>query len=192
MRLFVAVPLPEGIEEQLEALIDELRQTVPSGVRWVPAKNIHLTLKFLGEQPVAVIRSISSVVAEAAAEHFSFPLAVGGLGCFPNPQRPRVLWVGLQDQTNQLSELQHRLEAGFEQMGIPLEQHRFHPHLTIGRVRKDASRSQQQALADAVRLGGAPSLGRFNANEIVLFQSDLRPQGAVYSRVETFSLGGLR
>jgi len=190
MRLFVAIPLPEDIEQTLVTLTSGLREAVPSGVRWVPANNIHLTLKFLGEQPVGRRDVLCSVIERASGCSHPFSVSVGGLGCFPGLTRPRVLWVGLNDAQERLAQLQRELETGFGEIGIPREQRPFHPHLTIGRMKRDFSSHDQQELQAAIQAHGDRSIGRWVVQEIVLYQSDLRPQGAVYSRMGTFPLGG--
>lgn len=179
MRLFAAIDLPERIAEQLAQVQAELQSKLPErAVRWVRPQNIHLTLKFIGEVPAKTAQGYAQAVEAAANEVSAFLVEVSDFGCFPNPQRPRVLWVGVKEPTGQLDQLQAKLEDHMSKLGIDRERRPYKPHLTIGRV-KQSSRE----LADLLRSYRPGSLGSFEAAELCLFRSELKSTGAVYTRL---------
>jgi 2'-5' RNA ligase len=157
-------------------------------MRWVQLESIHLTLKFLGELDPAQIQAVIDVCRGCVEGLTPFELQAAGLGVFPQPSRPRVVWVGLQTSGKVLSDLQSSLESGLAQAGFGAEERPFHAHLTLGRTRRDLSRTQEQALADHLRGEEVGVIGKWRVEEIALMRSDLRPEGAVYTPVETFRL----
>ncbi|MGD2251897.1 MAG: RNA 2',3'-cyclic phosphodiesterase [Anaerolineales bacterium] len=190
MRTFVAIPLPDLIHRKLADLIGQLKEATPGGsVRWVRAGGIHLTLKFLGELGQREVGEVSRLLKEVVPQVAPFVMDVTGLGCFPNLRRPRVIWVGIEESTGRLSKLQSRLEAGFDELGFEPEGRRFHPHLTLGRVRRGATPRDLQALRALLESETLRRLGEASVDQVCLFRSELRPTGAVYTRLTTARLG---
>lgn len=190
IRTFVAIVLPEPLLRQLAQVQRQLeKKAPPESVRWVNPEGIHLTLKFLGDTPVAKLESIRAALAAVAARSAPCTFTVGGLGCFPNARRPRVLWVGVQPVGGELAALQRAVEAAMKPLGFPPEDREFTPHLTLGRVR------DRVAPADLARLGALISstevgtLGEVTARHFALIQSVLKPTGAEYTPLAEFSLG---
>lgn len=184
VRAFVAIELPPSVRSQLGALIDRLARRAPAGaVRWVRPEAIHLTLKFLGQVPEARLGPLAQALADAARGRPAFSVRLAGLGVFPNPERPRVLWLGVEDPGGPLARLQRDLEGALAALGSPREQRGFSPHLTLGRVRREASARQAAQAGEALQQAGAVDLGELRVVEIVLFRSELRPSGAVYHRL---------
>lgn len=176
MRLFLAINLPDAVRSAVWDAAAPLRtQSWP--IRWVEPDGLHLTLKFLGEVAADRESRIAQQLDEIVAGAKPFPMEVGGFGAFPTPARPRVLWVGCE-AAPPLELLQHRVEREMDALGFPLEGRPFHPHVTIGRVRKDA---RPRDLA-----GLEPVLEDLSVHEMVtvdavaLMQSTLRPHGARY------------
>jgi 2'-5' RNA ligase len=177
IRTFIAVDLPETVRQLLETFERELGRDTPSGVvRWVPPGNIHLTLRFLGDTPVERMTEVSSALDHVAARHTPFRLHLDKLGCFPNPRRPRVVWVGVTDNKERLRVLQEDVEAAMRVLGWKPEGRPFHPHLTLGRV-KD-SRSLVEA---RLPWGQLLEPRQIPVETIHLIESRLEPSGAVYS-----------
>jgi 2'-5' RNA ligase len=181
-RLFIAIELPDNILAALANLQQRLKQvTPPKTVRWVNPGGIHLTLKFLGDVPVARRPVIEKALEQAVHDHDELDLRAGGLGCFPNTRRPRVLWVGISGQTEALAALRDSVEALIAPLGFPTENRPFDPHLTLGRVQRHASKDHiahvGQVIADAEP--GTP-LG-WHAGGVTLIRSQLNPGGAVYT-----------
>jgi 2'-5' RNA ligase len=171
------------------AEIDRLRP-LSRAVAWVPAANLHLTLRFLGELSDLQLGEVEAALGEAAAVTAPFALTLHGLGAFPGLERPRILWVGIADGALAAREVQARIEAALERRGIPRERQAWHPHLTIGRVfderawRREAGLPLRQALAAAARR----SFGRLAVSHIALMRSDLSPQGARYRELASAEL----
>lgn len=195
IRSFIAIEITDGIRRGLAELQQDLAAHVPSrAVRWVDPENIHLTLKFLGDADTAAIDPISIRLEEVAATFEPFTVQLGELGCFPNPRRPRVIWVGVNADPEAdggdigqqpLPGLQRRLERGLEELGWPAEKRRFHPHLTLGRV-KDS----RAVVAARFPWGRKRVSGQQSVEALCLFQSDLRPSGAVYTILKRARLAG--
>lgn len=191
VRAFIAVPLPESLLSQLARLQQRLQREVPPGsVRWVRPEGIHLTLKFLGDTPLEKVPRIKAAL-EAVARHApACTFSVGGLGCFPNLRRPRVIWVGVQEPTGRLAALQDAIEEAVAPLGYPPEGRGFTPHLTLGRVHQRASRSDAARIGEVISAAEVARLGEAPADRFVLFRSVLKPTGAEYSVLAGFRLQG--
>jgi len=185
MRTFVAVPLPK----ECQAMLDEQQRGLRScgaDVRWVAIPSIHLTLKFLGEAEPGSIARLTESLENVAKSHHGFDLRLHGLGCFPNSRNPRVLWCGIDGSTESLSQLQQEVESACASCGFAPETRPFHPHLTLGRVN---GKRNLQALQDCIKIGSDLECS-FKVDRFHLYQSTLRPQGALYTVLKTMALGG--
>jgi 2'-5' RNA ligase len=191
LRIFVAIPLPETLLERLTEVQYRLQGKVPPrSVRWVRPEGVHLTLKFLGDTPrdeISVVRDALSVVTRNAP---TCTLTAEGLGCFPSPRRPRVLWVGVTEPTGRLKVLYQAIEEAMTSLGYRPERHSFTPHLTLGRVRRGASREAKEQIADAITGTRVGQLRVFTAEQVELIQSQLKPSGAEYTTLFSFPLTG--
>jgi len=181
-RLFIALELPPELIAGLETIQARLRRGAPPRtVRWVAPSSVHLTLKFLGDSPVSQRGALQNALQQAVSAHESFVLTAGGLGCFPNTQRPRVVWVGIRDSNGALKALRDSIEDVIAPLGYPTENRPFSPHLTLGRVNRDAGRLDLQKLGDLVMATRLDDLHTWTVTSVSLMQSDLRPTGAVYT-----------
>ncbi len=181
-RLFIALHLPSEVIAALDTAQHHLRVTVPPGVvSWVAPRSIHLTLKFLGDVPLNQRESIAEALTTVARAHAPFDLSTGGLGCFPHQRNPRVVWIGVQGQLKALQLLRDAVEGVIAPLGYPTEDRPFSPHLTLGRVRRDASRSAVQTLGAVMASATAPPPVTWTVTEVGLFRSELKPTGAVYT-----------
>lgn len=190
IRSFVAVELPSALRAQLAQVSRQLASSIPrEAVRWVRPEGIHLTLKFLGDVSPGQLPAIQGLAAKAAGRAQACVCTVRGLGCFPDPRRPRVIWVGVEEPTGSLAALQQALEQGLAELGFAREGRAFNPHLTLGRVRPEAGSAAAQ-IRLAIEAAGEVELDRVEARSICLVRSDLRPGGAVYTRMGEFVLGG--
>jgi 2'-5' RNA ligase len=191
IRSFIAIQLSADILSAIADLQRRLKSQVPEGtVRWVQPKGIHLTLQFLGDVPSAKINSIAQAMTVACAPFHPFPITVGGLGCFPNAKRPRVTWVGVDEPTGTLAALQKAVERAMVPLGFEPEKRAFHPHLTLGRTQRRATRDQAQALGALVTATQVTVLGQMDVDRVNLIRSDLRPTGAVYTPLTAAPLTG--
>ena len=177
LRCFIAIELPLPIREALAGAGEFVSEQLPSGaVRWVKPANIHLTIKFLGDTDPATLPQIGDVLDQVVLRFGQFELRLGKLGCFPNPRKPRIIWIGVDGDVHQLGQLQRAVEEGLEPLGWLPEGRRFHPHLTIGRVKDN-----RQVIEARLPWGHQPRTGSLTVAKISLIESDLRPTGAVYT-----------
>ena len=189
LRAFIAVDLPPAAREAVEGVTRRLRAGAGDGVRWVRPEGVHLTLKFLGDVDAGSVPSISQALGRAAASAAPFDLFLDGVGAFPNARRPRVVWVGLGGGLEPLAGLQQSIEEELEALGFAGERRAFIPHLTLGRVRDGISTTQGRALSEALGGVGVQPGVKLPVREVSLIKSDLRPSGAVYTRLHAAKLG---
>jgi 2'-5' RNA ligase len=176
MRLFIAIELPDEVKR----LLGRMRGDIP-GARWVPVEQLHLTLAFLGEVDDATAKLLTAELTTIQAP--GFELRFSGPGCFPDRRRPRVLWVGLE-QEPLLSSLASLVRKAVLSCNIPQEERPFSAHITLSRLRFPAVR-EVGAFLDQPQEQELPPLF---VREYVLFQSRLTPQGAIHTPVKTFPL----
>ncbi len=200
IRAFIAIPLPDSLLKRLAALQRKLEMQVPDrSVRWVRAEGIHLTLKFLGDTRTEKLPDIEQSLAAVARHVPTCSFTVGELGCFPagasaptgrrpNPRRPRVVWVGVQEPTGRLAALQDAIEEVVAPFGYPPERRGFTPHLTLGRVHRRASRSDADQVGEAVASTTVGTLAQVSVEHFALIRSVLEPSGATYTTLAEFPL----
>jgi 2'-5' RNA ligase len=184
VRLFVALNLPKKERERIHRAARPLREhELP--VRWVPADNYHLTLKFLGEVRPERVDLIAKVLVRVAAGCAPFPANFGGFGAFPTIRRPRVLWLGVEP-TPALRCLKQDVEWALADLGFERETRAFHPHLTLGRVDRDDEagtfRGLDELVAEMSYSGSVP------VRSVELMRSQTNTVGAQYSVVSTYPL----
>ena len=184
IRSFIAIDFPQATREKLVAIQEQLKQS-RAGVRWVKPAGIHLTLKFLGNIHPVQVDDIAAAVAQLVRDEPPITLCAAGLGAFPSHRKPRVIWVGLQGEVDRLANIQADLEKALEPLGFAREGRGFRPHLTIGRVK---DRHRLQSLIEAMSTAELPEFNSFDANEIILYKSDLRPTGAIYTKLHRMPL----
>jgi len=186
IRTFIAIELPAAVIQQAEAIQGQLKR---SGLRlrWVRAQHMHLTLRFLGE--IAPERSVEAIAAmqRSVGEIRPLELYVQGLGVFPGIRNARVLWMGLGGQTDALAALRQGLEDVLAEKAFVRDNKPFKGHLTLARIKEtiEARRLQQ-----AIETCAVFTPVRFLAEEIVLFRSDLRPGGPIYTPLARVGFGG--
>lgn len=181
-RLFIAIEIPPAVLEELAKIQEQLKQDIPSGtVKWVRPESIHLSLKFLGDVPVVKRNSLESALAQAAQPHSPFTLEATGLGCFPNLKRPRVIWVGIQHQLPELAALREAVEEHIAPLGYPTENRPFNPHLTVGRIKRNARRDAIQQTGALIANTAFHARHAWEVNAVHLIRSELKPTGAEYT-----------
>ena len=157
-------------------------------LRLVRPEGVHLTLKFLGDIPTAQAAPVADAMATVAERHAPFTLTLGAPGVFPNANRARVLWLGVEGDLRALKLLQTCLEEALTAAGFPAEKQRFNPHLTIGRMHPRASRTDRRRATDALGSLLLPENQAIAVNAVSLMKSTLLPGGAVYERIAHASL----
>jgi len=187
IRAFLALEIPEDILNAMSRLQDKLKRNVSGRISWTKPQGQHLTMKFFGNVSGEDVARIGAAVANRTARHRPLRLGVEKLGVFPGPHRPRVLWCGVSGEVEELCALQKQLDADFADLGFPAEERPFRPHLTLCRIKdpRDVSGIDKALIKDE-----AFAAGEFAGKELVLFQSKLAPQGAVYTKLAVFPLAG--
>jgi 2'-5' RNA ligase len=182
VRAFIAIALPEGVKLFLRELLAQLK-SYGGNVRWTRPEGIHLTLKFLGNVGRDRLPELEKEISLALRPHAAMRLRLAGMGAFPGLNRPRVIWVGIDDPQEGLPPAVVDLEHALERLGFEREKRRYNPHLTLGRVR---SGRLSPDLLDAIRQMIDLSGPSFDADHAVLFQSILKPSGAEYHPLSRF------
>lgn len=184
MRLFLAISLDPALQGEIAAATAPLRVAAPE-IGWVEASKVHLTLKFLGEQPMERAAEIAAAMRAVAGRHRAMELELGGIGAFPGFRRARVVWMGIETEPR-LELLHHDVEVACEALGFELDGRAYRPHLTLGRVKGRADEERMRALARAAkRVNFRATL---HVESIDLMQSELLPAGARYTRLEAAPL----
>ena len=177
IRAFIAIELPSGITKELEAAQRKLSQRLPEGgVRWVKSNSIHLTLHFLSNVAQDRLADIYEGLDQVAAESTPFSLNLAALGCFPSSRRPRVIWLGLGGEIDQLGVVQNKVSRMLLPLGWEKEGRNFHPHLTLGRVK-----NANNVLDARFPWGTALVDGHIDVPAVHLIESQLLPSGAEYT-----------
>ena len=191
VRTFVAIELDDVLCDALTHVQERLRHSEGGRAgRWVNPKGIHLTLKFLGDVPATMLDQVRQAVERACQGVAPFTLTLGGLGCFPNVRRPRVVWVGVRDAAGCLAPLQRAVEGELEHLGFPREQRGFQPHLTLARVKEGAAVDEVAALGKMVAESPVSDLASMTVNAVSVMKSDLHPEGAIYTELCRIPLSG--
>jgi RNA 2',3'-cyclic 3'-phosphodiesterase len=186
IRAFLAIEPAAEILAAVARLQEKLKREISGAISWTRPQGNHLTLKFFGNIGLTDVENISAAVKKQAAEAMPLVLKVEKMGVFPDLRKPRVLWVGTTGDIEKLTVLQNKLEAGFEVLGFPRENRPFRAHLTLGRIKDSRAAA---GIAAALKKYGEFAAGEFHIRELILFRSKLTPQGAIYTKLETFPLG---
>jgi len=189
IRSFLAFELPVDIKKIIMAVSEDVKQ-LPLDVRWVNVANIHLTIVFMGDVQEEEIKPIQEIVKGVCLGYGPFSIGIKGIGLFGNRRNPRVLWIGLDGAIGRMGYFRDNLQKKLRPFGIKEEKRRFKPHLTLGRFRKGAGAGTH--LNDLLSKYHDLTSPEGIIEELVLFKSDLRPGGAVYSRLNGWSLTGKR
>jgi RNA 2',3'-cyclic 3'-phosphodiesterase len=184
IRCFVAINLPETVKNQIAEIISDLRKT-GGDIKWVPAGNVHLTLKFLGNVDETVIPALKESLSKKLSHYKPFYIKIAGIGCFPSEKRPRVIWIGMED-SEVLKGIQKEVDVELNAFGFAPEDRPFSPHLTIGRVRSPKRLPELTRRCADVK---ATDLGAVNVTGIHIMKSELKPAGAEYSSLAEIPLG---
>lgn len=182
MRLFVALVLPGVVTDELAAVQQQLQRSGAHPVKWVAPAAIHLTLQFLGEvadtRVAALLAALESL--HPAATTARIRLGLGTAGAFPHLRRPQTVWVGVEGDLVGLTHLQQAVATALARLGFQPEERPFRAHLTLGRVRREATTVQRAALGTAIAALPRPTPITWPGGRPLLIQSTLTPGGAVY------------
>jgi len=179
MRLFTGIDLPAQVVENLARLLGRLRPL--ARLNWSRVENLHITTKFIGEWPEGRLDELKAALRTAPGRP-PIPIAIGGLGWFPNAVAPRVFWAGVEAGAA-LEKLAEDTARAAASLGVVSEQRRFSPHLTLARIKDSVPLDR---LRQAAAAAGTESLGAFVADRQFLYLSQRGPSGSVYTKLEEF------
>jgi len=187
IRAFIAIDIPDDVRIAVEEAQKRLKQT-PVGVKisWTKVANLHLTLQFLGDLEEVAVDKLKPALQLVAAQQQPFEVSVGGAGAFPDEKRPRVIWIGCGDTGNTLQTLARAVHGAVQPFGFTPEHHEFSAHLTLGRIR---SPRPDAALTRAIDSLKDTTFGTLRVEAIHLFESQLHPEGSIYTKLSSHALG---
>lgn len=197
MRTFVAIEFPTVVKQQLRTVQDHLRELpalrdLPPVLRWTDPEKLHLTLRFLGETETAQLGKMQNGLADIAPRHRPFSLAPSGLGCFSSWNNLRVLWVGIEGESEVLQAMQAEVESLARQTGFSPEHKRFSPHITLARTVRNAPRAALREASQQLRPAAEEELPGagfdWKVSELHLIRSVLRRGGAQYFKLASLPL----
>jgi RNA 2',3'-cyclic 3'-phosphodiesterase len=193
MRLFVALDI-DAIRGRIARYVEGVREFAPEA-RWVKEESLHVTLKFIGEQPDSAVEQIRHALTGVVAPHSEISFA--GYGFFPTTKAARVFWIGIDAQP-ELAPLAATIDEKLMALGIPQEERRFSPHLTLARLpgrsgsprwrKGDRPTATFQTLQQRLANMAAPQFGSMTLREFFLYKSQLSPKGSTYTKLARFSL----
>ncbi len=188
IRSFIAIELPDKLKLELSRLEAKLKSGGLPGVKWVNPDSIHLTLKFLGNITPDKTVEITRAIEEAARTVPPFNLEVKDLGAFPNFKRVQVVWVGISGEVAQLKQLQQDIESNLTRLGFTPESRPFTSHLTLARLRNQASSDERQKLGQLIADTRFEADCTIKVDAISLIRSQLTREGAIYSQISSVRL----
>lgn len=185
-RLFLAIPI-QTENNGFKPLIEDLRKRLSHEkmINWVRPTNIHLTLKFIGETPPQDEPKIIDAVSKVLENQKSFTMDFNRTGLFGSRYAPRVLWLGMQQTPEELLNLEEAVLTAFDNIGYQRDRQNFVPHLTLGRIKDLCEKQYFQKVVQAI---DQKSYIHQEVKEVILFQSILRPEGAVYKMMKKWDL----
>ena len=187
-RLFFAIILPDDIKYAIGEVVSRLNESVTGNmIRWCRDDQWHFTLKFLGELPHSQSVKALDAAEKAAWIAPPFSLKLNGVGAFPNPQRPTILWLGVSEGAKEMGDLANQLDTELRSMGLSQENRAFKPHLTLARIK---SYEQEKEAAKLLQNPTAAEFGSVLISSFALMRSYLLPDGAKYEVTEVFNLKG--
>ncbi len=194
MRLFIALDIDDPIRERIARFVEGVNGFAPDA-RWAKPESLHVTLKFIGEQPEPAVAQIRHALHTLAASHTEIHLC--GYGFFPTAKSARVFWIGMEADP-QLAALATAVDEKMALLGIPREDRAFSPHLTLARGRggsasprrpkSDGPNSVFQHLQEKLAALPTPEFGTMTARSFFLYQSQLSPKGSKYTKLGRFDL----
>ena len=177
IRAFIAIELTGQAHDELACLQSALRKS-GADVKWVEPEKIHLTLRFLGDMGPEKAEELKKILAETAAGSNPFELTMKDIGAFPGLSSPRVIWAGVGLGAAESTRIAEAIETKLQTIGIPKEERRFHPHMTLGRVRSPKNCEKLRGIIETIKFEAG---SKINVDHLTLFRSRLTPQGSIYT-----------
>jgi len=187
MRSFIAIEPSLQIKNYLSRIQDKLK-TGGIDIKWVNPRDIHLTLKFLGDIEDAILDKITGILEAVSCGKSAFPMRLSSLGAFPDINFPRILWIGIDKGDQKVKEIVKDLEGRTSRLGIPKEEKAFFSHLTIGRARPGLNRRKLVEILTILKNEIAKEELESYVTKLTLFKSTLTPQGPIYAILKEANL----
>lgn len=197
IRSFIAIDLPDEVHRSIQEIVSLVSQRLKkqspqleSTIRWVPQKNIHITLHFLGDIQKPILEEISRQTQLLTSHLSPFTLHVGGFGVFPKPERPRVIWIGVQT-SQELIELHQQLSLIITNCGWTIDKKPFQGHITIGRIKDFHNaniRNDSSTTLLSLNKELSYNISKVNVSQIHIYKSILNPSGARYEKLFSHNL----
>ena len=188
IRSFIAIELPPQFRLGLRELQAKLKPENRGPAKWVDPDSIHLTLRFLGNIGEDRLSAITRAIATATAGIPPFCLKTGRIGAFPNLKRVQVVWVGLDGDLERLLELKQRLDSELKPLGFPAEERTFTPHLTLARLRQQASALEREQMGRLISDIGLERVYQMSVTSLSLMRSHLTREGAIHHQISSIAL----
>jgi len=182
IRTFIAIELPEQVKDQIRIEYLKLNSTDAS-IRWVKPKNLHLTLKFLGDIEEEKLKEVENSVTESVSPYNKLNLSLKGLGFFPDIKRPKVIWKEVAGDIDELLSLAESIEKNMTRIGFSAELRKFSPHITIGRIKK----IKRREIDTILEMASDSEEVEFIAQNVKIIRSELIPGGAVHTTLKTIN-----
>lgn len=187
MRTFIAIDLTDEVRAAIGEAQAELKQApIRVKISWTKVANLHLTIQFLGDIEEAVVEKITPALRLAVAQHQPFEVSVRGAGAFPDEKRPRVVWIGCNDDGKKLPALARAVHDAMQPFGFAPDHHEFSAHLTLGRIRSPRPDAALTMAMDSLK---DKAFGTLRVEAIHLFESQLHPEGSIYRKLSSHALG---
>lgn len=183
LRCFLAIPLHDLFSLEIERILRTIRDKIP-GVRWIEPPQFHMTLHFFGSISVSEIERIDASMRECASRSAPLRLGLDRIGGFPSLGRPNIFWMGVEKNAAEILSFQKALSREIQNLGFEIETRPFHPHATIGRVKRPVR--DAEAILSKIPLG-LPTAEK-TAGHFVLYRSHCLPEGARYEVLKTYPL----
>ncbi|MFN4132012.1 MAG: RNA 2',3'-cyclic phosphodiesterase [Caldimicrobium sp.] len=188
VRAFLAIDLPWELKKELWNL-KKVEEPPNIKLKWVEEENFHITLRFFGTISENLVEKISKSCETVCQKIASFKLEIKEVGTFPEKGLPKVIWIGVENKENFLEELHKNLEKGFKSLKLEDKKEKFHPHITLIRVKEVRDEKALKEYLERLKKEAEKIKGKnFIVREIVLFKSDLLPKGPKYTPLKKISL----
>lgn len=182
IRTFLAIEVQDALKEEARTVLESIRLKNPH-FRFIPPENWHLTFHFFGSISPEKLEEVDKGLKDVVRKTAPFSIWLKGFGVFPSERAPRVLWVGVEGAGDSLVRLKHEIDAAILKIDLPVEERKFHPHLTIARAREE--RNQKEVVFDPLSFAGKLNQ---TVDRLTLFRSELLPGGAKYTVLDTIPL----
>lgn len=183
LRLFIAIEIPSGIQSHIADIVRLLKRA-DADVRCEQPEKLHITLKFLGKTEEGKQTEIVAALEGIAGSTPQFAVRYSTLGCFPHKREPRIIWVGVEDSDSAAQNLAASVESSMCLLGFEKDEKKFHPHVTVGRVRSQRNMNHLIRTMESITFESQPT----TISDIALVKSERMPSGSVYKIVKTIPL----